>query len=327
MTYFTLPTRRFRAAAEKLSWGVKVVGLMAALQGMARYAALVFKSPDNAEVLLKSGQILEFDFPSQFPPAFIIFGDYIDPEFYFLRDVAGTHWCVVDAGAAIGHFSIFVATTLSDVKVEAFEPSSANVATLRRNISRNNVGACVSVHQLALSNRKDVARFVTAPNSWNSQLAPEGADASGTEIVQVETLDAMLDALSLHHVDVLKINVAGFEPAVLEGAMQSLAAGRVDIMILLLGLPSLPHYAAIAALGYRFFYYHPRQRTLFEVTRFDADSVLSHRPWPARHIIAIRDAALGSLVAGVIDVRPLTETTAPEKPRRRQMGKSAAGGS
>jgi FkbM family methyltransferase len=313
---------RLRAAADKLSWGVRVVGPIAAARGLWRLARLSLGRSGRAEVRLRSGPVLEFEYPGQFPPALMLFGDFIDPEFAFLRRVARSHWRIVDVGAAIGQFSLFAATCLPDATVHAFEPSSANVATLQRNIARNGAGARVFVHQAALSNRRETARFETAPKTWMSQLSETCGDDRQSELVSVDTLDATLRSLRLSHVEVLKINVAGFEPAVLEGAMPCLAAGKVDVLILLLGLPSLAHYEAIAALDYRFFYYHPQQHTLFEVTRFDADSVLAHRPWPARHIIAIRGRALEDLVADVVKVRPLmdepgaaAEVTTPDSGR------------
>ena len=237
----------------------------------------------------------------------MIFGDFIDPEFAFLQDVARPNWTIVDVGAAIGQFSLFAAVCLPGATVHAFEPSSANVATLRRNIDRNGVGSIVVVHQAALSNRKETARFATTPKTWMSQLAAVDSLDPCVELVSVDTLAATLKSLPLDHVDVLKVNVAGFEPAVLEGAMPCLEAGQVDILIALLGLPSLAWYEAISQLGYRFFYYHPRKRTLFEVTSFDEASVLRHRPWPARHIITIRRGALRDLVGENIKVRPLIE--------------------
>ncbi|MBN9332101.1 FkbM family methyltransferase [Devosia sp.] len=255
---------------------------------------------------LKSGAILEFDYPGQFPPTLVMFGDFIDPEFPFLRLVAKPHWQVVDVGAAIGQFSMFAAVCLPQARVEAFEPSRVNTETLQRNIERNGVEGRVVVHQMALSNRKETARFATAPKTWMSQLlTPGSSDDADSELVAVDTLDAVAEAMALDHIHLLKINVAGFEPQVLEGAMETLRAGQVDVMVLLLGLASLPLYAAIAELGYRFFYYHPRQRCLFEVTRFDEDSVLAHRPWPARHILAIRSAAVADIVGGVMPIRPL----------------------
>lgn len=298
---------RLRTAADKLGWGLRVAGPIAAMRGAGQFARVWLLRPAHAEVHLRSGPILEFDYPSQFPPALIVFGDFIDPEFAFLQRAAGPNWRIVDVGAAIGQFSMFAATCLPEAVVHAFEPSGANVVTLQRNIVRNGVEGRVNVHQAALSNRQETARFETSPKAWMSQLATGDNAHSHGELVAVSTLAATLKALRLDHIEVLKINVAGFEPAVLEGAMPCLAAGQVDILILLLGLQSLALYETIAGLDYRFFYYHPTKRTLFEVTRFDADTVLAHRPWPARHIIAIRAGALDSLIAGKIAVRPLLE--------------------
>ena len=43
----------------------------------------------------------------------------------------------------------------------------------------------------------------------------------GTELVSVRTLTADFQRLGLDHVSVLKINVAGYEPQVIEGAAAS----------------------------------------------------------------------------------------------------------
>ena len=258
--------------------------------------------PPRGEVRLRSGPILEFDYPEQFPTTLMMFGDFIDPEFAFLRQIARPRWRVIDVGAAIGQFSLFAAMCLPGATVEAFEPSSSNVRTLRRNILRNRVYGRVVVHHSALSRRQETARFATTPRTWMSQLASADSAEAVLEDVAVHTLDAVLDELDMDHVDILKINVAGFEPAVIDGAMRALRGGRITMMVLLLGLPSLPHYAAIAALGYRFFYYHPLEQTLYEVKQFDPDSVLNHRPWPARHILAIRSAAVDALVAGRVAI-------------------------
>lgn len=295
---------QLRVVADKFGWGLRVAGPLATLRGGWRFALVWLSRPGRAEVRLRSGPILEFEYPNQFPSTLMLFGDFIDPEFAFLSTIAQPYWRVIDVGAAIGQFSMFAAMCLPEASVHAFEPSSANVATLVRNVMRNGVEGRVVVHHAALSNKRDTARFKTVPKSWDSQLSADRDDGQG-ELVAVDTLEATLKALDLPHVELLKINVAGFEPAVLEGAMACLRAGQVDVMILLLGMKSLPYYAAIAALDYRFFYYHPEQRTLFEVTQFDADSVLAHRPWPARHIIAIRNGAMERLVAERLTVRRL----------------------
>ncbi len=288
-----------RNFSDKILWGRRVVGMGAAARGAVRIGYLYLRRPRRSEIELRSGPVLEFAFPSQVPRALLAFGDFIDPEFAFLRKVHRPDWIVADVGAAIGQFTLF-ATTLPAAKVHAFEPSSANVAALSRNIVRNNVSDRVEVHRIAFSNAESEAYFETTPSTWMS-----GIRETGTERVSVRTLSADFQERGLEHVSVLKINVAGFEPQVIEGAAAFLARGGADILILLLGLGSLPWYAKLATYGYRFFYYHPNENVLYEVTAFDADSVLEHRPWPARNIIAVHRSAMDMRPGLTIPVRKI----------------------
>jgi FkbM family methyltransferase len=303
---------RARSALHKLRWGVRVVGVANTARGTARLLALRVRRPPRAEVRLRSGTVLEFDYPNQCPLALVTFGELIDPEFAFLREVSRPDWIVVDVGAAIGQFSMFAAQLPCEV-VHAFEPSASNVATLERNIRRNALYSRVLPHKVALSNVSGESFFETTSDTWVSRLT-EGAVGEG-EVVPVRRLSDELDRLGIERVSVLKINVAGFEPSVLEGAGPVLEANRADILILLLGIPSLPHYARIAEHGYRFFYYHPVERRLYEVASFDERTVLDSRPWPARHIIAVHESAIASGRLGSIEIhRP-----------DRSLGASAAG--
>lgn len=298
---------KLRHGTERMRWGIRTVGVGAAVMGAARSARIHIQRPDRSEIRLKSGSVLEFDYPSQFPPLLMMFGDLIDPEFAFLRKVARPDWIVADIGAAIGQFTVFAAS-LPAAFIHAFEPSGSNVATLERNLERNGIKDKVKVHRLALSNADYEAVFKTARHTWVSGLnssASEFGETAASEDVSVRTLTGELERLGVEHLSVLKLNVAGFEPEVLEGAEPFLAAGKADILILLLGLASLPWYARLAGHGYRFFYYHPTEHSLYEVTAFDEASVLDHRPWPARHIIAIHENALDGYTAAGIHLRQL----------------------
>lgn len=285
--------------ADKMLWGFQIVGVRAILQGAARIGYLYVRRPKRSELKLRSGQILEFGFPSQLPRALLMFGDFVDPEFPFLRRIFRGDWIVADVGAAIGQFTLFAAT-LPVAFVHAFEPSAANVAVLSSNIQRNGVNERAKAHKVAFSNTESESHFETTASTWVS-----GLSETGTEVVSVRTLDAEFERLGLKHVSVLKINVAGFEPQVLEGAEAFLSKGGADILILLLGLASLPWYEKIATYGYRFFYFHPNENTLYELTSFDAKSVLDHRPWPARNIIAIHQSAIEASISTGIGIRKI----------------------
>lgn len=282
-----------------MQWGFRTVGAWATLQGTARLGYLYLRRPKRSEVHLRSGPVLEFGYPSQVPLALLMFGDLIDPEYAFLRRISRPDWIVADVGAAIGQFTLFAAT-LPCAIVHSFEPSVANVVALRKNVARNGVGDRASIHKLAFSSAEGESNFETKASTWTS-----GLSRTGSEIVSVRTIADEFRRLGLSHVSVLKINVAGFEPSVLEGAESFLSKGAADILILLLGLASLPWYAKLAAYGYRFFYFHPGENALYEVTSFDESSILEHRPWPARHIIAVYQAAMDACIGTTISLRKL----------------------
>ncbi|WP_173087977.1 FkbM family methyltransferase [Devosia sp. 1635] len=310
-----------RSHAYKLGWGMRSVGITATLRGAVRSALLHLQRPQHAQIKLASGPVIEFAYPSQVPTALVMFGDLIDPEFAFLRRIARPDWIVADIGAAIGQFTLF-AGCLPVACVHAFEPSGANIRTLQRNIERNCLADRVHIHQLALGEAEYEAVFETTDHTWVSRLAQSSGHSGAveqTETVQVRTLAGELEHLGVDHLSLLKINVAGFETAVLAGAEPLLRRGGADILVLLLGLASLPEYAKLAGWGYRFFYFHPREAALYEVTQFDAAAVLDHRPWPARHIIAIHNAALARGLIGDLAVRKPHAAPAAPEPRELEL--------
>jgi FkbM family methyltransferase len=278
------PLDRTRKAIAKLSWGVGVVGPRATVTGLVRLASLRLRRPAQTVVRLHSGPALGFAYPRELVPALVVFGDYIDPEMDFLRRVSRPDWVVVDVGAAIGQFTVFAALLPVD-RVHAFEPSGDTLCTLEANLRRNHVTDRVTVHQVALSDREAEMTFSTHSNPFLSRLDRVDPSAGG-QTVPVRTLTGTIAALGVDRVDCLKINVAGFEAEVLAGAHTFLAGHGADVLVVLLSEGSAPWFPRIAALGYRFFHFHPPRNTLYEVT--DLDDVGDHeRPWPARHLIGV----------------------------------------
>ena len=302
-----------RAAVAKLRWGASTVGWVATALGGLRLFRLWLTRPPTVEVRLRSsGAVLGFAYPAQLVPALVVFGDLIDPEYAFLAAVARPNWIFLDVGAAIGQFTVFAAFSKSG-RVHAFEPGSENLATLRSNIARNDIGHRVTIHQMALSNRTGEAEFATASNPFMSRLDRTGPKTG--EKVAVDTLTNVVERLGINHVSVMKINVAGFEPEVIEGAMPILAQGRVDVLVLLIGRPSYGAYRELFGLGYRFFFFHPRSLRLHEISSIDDEGLIVNRPWPARHVLAIRANAIATILDRHVAIEPpivAARRTAPE---------------
>ena len=121
-----------------------------------------------------------------------------------------------DIGASFGLHSVFAAQRLSRGEVIAFEPSSENFEQLLSNIAHNDVS--VRPVQLALSNSTGTVAFDEASESITS----EGPAPSG-QTVQTVDGDAYVSTSDLPVPDVVKVDVEGAEPLVLQGLERTLA--------------------------------------------------------------------------------------------------------
>jgi FkbM family methyltransferase len=166
----------------------------------------------------------------------------------------------VDVGACKGDFTIFAAGRVGPLgRVIAVEPEPANVRALRRSIARNRAHNA-EVHELALSDasgrailhRIDVSAGTDASSGWHSLLA--GGTGVRHELeIETRTLDDLLADLGVDHVDVLKIDVEGWEVAVLNGAGRTL--GQIDPIVMMDLHPDLgvnPHAIAEILRGHAY---------------------------------------------------------------------------
>src|SRR5689334_2928494 len=159
--------------------------------------------------------------------------------------------CVVDVGANRGQWSSALLTLLKPARLELFEPNPEHAADLN---------ACVQglpharVHMLALGDAPgELMLNVTQSSDFASFLEPSAAirehyKRGATEIakqvpVKVDTLDRALRELAI--IDLLKLDVQGFERRVLAGGRSTLERTRA----LLVEANFVSHYANDESLG------------------------------------------------------------------------------
>lgn len=119
---------------------------------------------------------------------------------------------MLDIGANMGFYSIRVGQKAVRGKVISFEPDPGNFTTLQKNIALNNL-TNVEIHNVALSDKKDTMRLYKHPfNVGDYRLYNDG---DFTEFVDVPTL--RIDDIINERVDLIKIDVQGFEYFVLKG--------------------------------------------------------------------------------------------------------------
>lgn len=139
--------------------------------------------------------------------------------------------CVLDIGANVGDWTVAMASRVGPLgKVIAFEPVPYLAQTIVKT-ARINRHSWVEVQQLALGTREGTTEFsVERGNSGGSRLGRVEGDFSHTT-VSAARLDSFLASRpDINRIDFIKIDVEGFEEAVLQGARTSLARFRPGLL-------------------------------------------------------------------------------------------------
>jgi FkbM family methyltransferase len=179
-------------------------------------------------------------------------------DIYHLRRLVKAGDVILDVGANFGYYALSLAKALDGrCVVHALEPDPANFDRLRRHIERNGLEDCVRAHRLGVSDRAGTANLNRHPgNSGHSALVPDG-EVQG---VTLTTLDAFCRERELARLDVLILDVEGYEERALKGAAGTL--GRFKPLVVVELFPpvmnrqgSNPEAAAriLTGLGYQLF--------------------------------------------------------------------------
>ena len=137
----------------------------------------------------------------------------------------------VDVGANVGAFALPAACRVGPSgRVLAFEASPAVFPCLRANAAVNGLTNVTAVHTAVCDMDGEVS-FYPAPSDHFGMgaLAPQ-FDATPVTVPGMR-LDHLLAAEMIRHVDVLKIDVEGFEQKVLEGAPTLLARTEPPVVV------------------------------------------------------------------------------------------------
>ncbi|MDS0256807.1 FkbM family methyltransferase [Thermoplasmatales archaeon AK] len=121
---------------------------------------------------------------------------------------------VIDVGANVGDTTIWWAMKFG-AQVIAFEPMEETFNLLRRNVALNN--GDISISKIAIGDGNEIS------GSEEGTMLVPGKDH------KLKTV--RLDDLKLERVDLLKIDVEGFELSVLRGAINTLATHKPRVII------------------------------------------------------------------------------------------------
>lgn len=119
---------------------------------------------------------------------------------------------VVDVGANIGYCTMMFSSLVGERgRVWSIEPDPVNLLELEATVAENRLAGQVTVLPVAAGASEGTVRFEPGLNSC---VTPQGRS---------EVAVKSLDSLKLDRVDLIKIDVEGYEGAVLDGALATLA--------------------------------------------------------------------------------------------------------
>jgi FkbM family methyltransferase len=139
---------------------------------------------------------------------------------------------IFDVGANIGVHSIVLCQSLRNTRLTAFEPSAATRELLQYNININNLSDRVKVESCAVSNAQGTADFYNAiDDAYSSLKDTKRKQILGKAVVPLTTLDHYVRANNIKKLDMIKVDVEGYENEVIEGGLKVLTTMKPDLFV------------------------------------------------------------------------------------------------
>ena len=144
-----------------------------------------------------------------------------------IRRVTGPGMTVLDIGANVGaHTLLFSSLVGPTGRVVAFEPTDFAFKKLQKNVALN-PALRVELARVALADRSTLGQQVDFRSSWQT----DGARVNGPSTVDMIRLDEWAGHHDLSNVDVIKLDVDGYEYQVIAGGLAMIARSRPTFII------------------------------------------------------------------------------------------------
>lgn len=261
MTSKALPRRLLQAAATAVATLAVASALAVALAPVDGYRARLIRFVDPVReartVTVEDVQQRAADFEIDFfglqyrgNTANLIdahayyFGAYEKPELFLLRDslnVLGPEAVVLDVGANTGLHAMFVSRYAKEV--HAFEPYRPVLARLRHAIESNNLPNIV-VHPVGLGEAEASLPFFAPPDdNLGTGSFVDGfrtGNRDDTEALRIVVGDDYLPQAGVDRVDLIKMDIEGYEKPALSGLRRVLTQDRPIVLLEVSMDPALP---------------------------------------------------------------------------------------
>jgi FkbM family methyltransferase len=142
---------------------------------------------------------------------------------FFLR-ISRPGMTFLDIGANIGYYTALALSQMKEVgRIISLEPDPENFNYLQRNVAVNRGEAiAICVRKAASDHSGSMTLHTSIDNRGDNRLYPNEL-SQATCIVEVQPVDTLLPPLGVSSVDLIKMDVQGYEAHVLAGMLQTIA--------------------------------------------------------------------------------------------------------
>lgn len=149
-----------------------------------------------------------------------ILGGRTYPDIPFAGEIA----TIVDVGANVGSATVFLAHHHPDARVHAVEPGAEARSFLEQNVAGL---PNVTVHPVALADADATTRLFHVQGDIGQASLLDSSESIGSEEVTVRAAGAWAAEHGIDRIDILKVDVEGYEMAVLESLGPLVSGAKV----------------------------------------------------------------------------------------------------
>ena len=162
----------------------------------------------------------------------IYYGCYEQPQTTRILAHLRPGMTFVDVGANVGYYSALASSIVGPGRVISYEPNPYAFERLQSWIQANHAKNVTPVLAALGARQGTVATHFYDGDNHTASLVPQVDPATQqTTDVELRTLDAEADRLGLDRIDVMKIDVDGYESEVFRGASGLIEQGRISAIL------------------------------------------------------------------------------------------------